>query len=125
MRQTQVPVPTDRLAEIQRSYVEELSRVLTSSEEAMRLLQSDRRFSAEAWSQGGPFAQLAAVYVLNSKALREMAATLSLDEKTQQRVAFMVEQMVDACSPANYLATNPDAQQSLISSKGESLRQGM
>lgn len=125
MRQTQVPVPTDRLAEIQRSYVEELSRVLTSSKEAMRLLQSDRRFSAEAWSQGGPFAQLAAVYVLNSKALREMAATLSLDEKTQQRVAFMVEQMVDACSPANYLATNPDAQQSLISSKGESLRQGM
>ena len=123
--QPAIPIPADRLAEIQRSYIEGLSRVMSSSEEASRLVKTDRRFSADAWSQSGPYAQLAAVYVINSRTLQEMASALALDHKTQQRVEFMVEQVVDAFSPANFLATNPDAQQKLLETKGASLCQGM
>jgi polyhydroxyalkanoate synthase len=123
--QSPIQIPADRLAEIQKHYVEGLTRLLSSPEEATRLVKADRRFSSDSWVQSGPFAQIAALYVLNSKAMHEMASALTLDHKTQQRVEFMVEQLVDAVSPANFLATNPDAQQKLLESKGESLRQGM
>jgi polyhydroxyalkanoate synthase len=36
-----------------------------------------------------------------------------------------VQQIVDALSPANFLATNPEAQQKIIDTKGESLTKGL
>lgn len=125
MNQSPIPIPADRLAEIQTSYVENLSQLLTSPEAVSQLVQGDRRFSSEAWAQSGPYAQLAALYVINSRTLRDMASALTLDPKTQQRVSFMVDQFVNALSPSNFLATNPDAQQKILETKGESLRQGM
>ena len=47
------------------------------------------------------------------------------DERTQDRLRFAVQQWIDAVSPANFLATNPDAQQRMIETQGESLRQGI
>ncbi len=38
---------------------------------------------------------------------------------------FAVSQWVDAASPANFLALNPKAQQTLIDTSGESLKAGL
>ncbi|HET9644178.1 MAG TPA: class I poly(R)-hydroxyalkanoic acid synthase, partial [Burkholderiaceae bacterium] len=47
------------------------------------------------------------------------------DEKTRQRIRFAVQQWIDAASPSNYLALNPEAQRKAIETQGESLSHGL
>ena len=42
-------------------------------------------------------------------------------KKTRERIRFAVQQWIDAASPSNFLALNPEAQQKAIETKGESL----
>lgn len=85
----------------------------------------DRRFSSSAW-QGNPVSAFnAASYLLNSKFLMQMADAVDASPQQKQKIRFAVQQVVDAMSPANFLATNPEAHQKLIESKGESLTKGL
>lgn len=85
----------------------------------------DRRFSSSAW-QGNPMSAFsAASYLLNSQFLTAMADAVEAAPHQKQKIRFAVQQLVDAMSPANFLATNPEAQQKLIDSKGESLTKGL
>ena len=85
----------------------------------------DRRFASAQW-QGNPMASFsAASYLLNAEFLTSMADAVEAAPREQQKIRFAVQQLVDAMSPANFLATNPEAQQQLIETKGESLTKGM
>jgi polyhydroxyalkanoate synthase len=85
----------------------------------------DRRFTSPAW-QGNPMTAFnAAAYLLNSKFLMAMVETVEATAQQKQKIRFAVQQIVDAMSPANFLATNPEAQQKLIETKGESLTKGL
>ena len=88
-------------------------------------LGNDRRFAAEAWQKQPIFGWQAAWYRFHSEFLQRSAALVQSDERTQDRLRFAVQQWIDAVSPANFLATNPDAQQRMIETQGESLRQGI
>ena len=88
-------------------------------------LGNDRRFAAEAWQKQPLLGWQAAWYRFHSEFLQRSAALVQSDERTQDRLRFAVQQWVDAVSPANFLATNPDAQQRMIETQGESLRQGI
>ncbi|MYN43025.1 class I poly(R)-hydroxyalkanoic acid synthase [Duganella sp. FT109W] len=86
---------------------------------------SDRRFNSAAW-QGNPMTAFnAAAYLLNAKFLNAMVETVDVTPQQKQKIRFAVQQIVDAMSPANFLATNPEAQQKLIETKGESLTRGL
>jgi polyhydroxyalkanoate synthase len=86
---------------------------------------SDRRFNSAAW-QGNPMSAFnAAAYLLNAKFLTAMVETVDVTAQQKQKIRFAVQQIVDAMSPANFLATNPEAQQKLIETKGESLTRGL
>jgi polyhydroxyalkanoate synthase len=85
----------------------------------------DRRFSAPEWTANPMSAFSAASYLLNAEFLSAMADAVEATPKEQQKIRFAVQQMVDAMSPANFLATNPEAQQKLIETKGESLTKGL
>jgi polyhydroxyalkanoate synthase len=85
----------------------------------------DRRFSAPEWQANPMSAFSAASYLLNAEFLTTMADAVEAPPKEQQKIRFAVQQMVDAMSPANFLATNPEAQQKLIDTKGESLSKGL
>lgn len=86
---------------------------------------SDRRFNSAAW-QGNPMTAFnAAAYLLNAKFLNAMVETVDVTPQQKQKIRFGVQQIVDAMSPANFLATNPEAQQKLIETKGESLTRGL
>jgi polyhydroxyalkanoate synthase len=86
---------------------------------------SDRRFSSAAW-QGNPMSSFnAASYLLNARFLTAMVDTVDTTPQQKQKIRFAVQQIVDAMSPANFLATNPEAQQKLIETKGESLTKGL
>jgi len=86
---------------------------------------SDRRFASDAWRNNAAYRYTAAFYLLTARAMTELADAVEADPKVRQRIRFAVSQWVDAMSPANFLATNPDAQQRLIESGGESLRNGV
>lgn len=85
----------------------------------------DRRFAAPEWRANPLAAFSAASYLLNAEFLVAMADAVQAPSREQQKIRFAVQQMVDALSPANFLATNPEAQQQLIDSKGESLTRGL
>ena len=85
----------------------------------------DKRFKAPAWQSNPMHAFNAAAYLLNAKFLNAMADAIDAPPKAKQKVRFAVQQMVDAMSPANFLATNPEAQQKIVDSKGESLQKGI
>ncbi|MFA9217503.1 MAG: alpha/beta fold hydrolase, partial [Sphingomonadaceae bacterium] len=85
----------------------------------------DRRFASAAW-QGNPMSAFnAASYLLNARFLNAMADAVDTAPQQKQKIRFAVQQIVDAMSPANFLATNPEAQQKLIETKGESLTKGL
>ena len=126
------PVPTlpmmqvvpEKLQEIQSRYMDALGKVLTSKPEMLKMAAQDRRFNNPTWLDSY-FSGLAALYVLNAKALNDMTDAVQTDPKTHARLKFMVQQWIDAASPANFLATNPEVQQKMIESQGESLRSGI
>ncbi|MFP5407396.1 MAG: PHA/PHB synthase family protein, partial [Gammaproteobacteria bacterium] len=85
---------------------------------------ADRRFASDAW-RSGPFGWAANLYLLNSEFMTKLAESVEGDQHMQERVRFATQQWVDAMSPANYLATNPEAQRRVLESGGESLMQGV
>lgn len=85
----------------------------------------DRRFGDKAWKEQPQYGWQAAWYLLNADYLRRMSELIDSDAKTQDRIRFFTEQFIDAMSPANFFATNPEAQAELIESGGESLRKGI
>ncbi len=85
----------------------------------------DKRFSAEAWGQNPTAALAAQAYLLNARTLMQMAESVQGDAKTKARIRFAVQQWVDAASPANFRATNPEALAKAVATRGESLTQGM
>jgi polyhydroxyalkanoate synthase len=85
----------------------------------------DRRFAANEWAANPATALAAQTYLLNSRTLLKMAEAIEGDAKTKARVRFAVQQWIDAASPSNYLAFNPEAQRKALETKGESIAQGL
>ena len=85
----------------------------------------DRRFAAAEWAANPAASYMAQMYLLNARTLMQMAESVQGDPKTKARIRFAVQQWVDAASPSNYLATNPEALQRALQTKGESLSKGM
>ena len=85
----------------------------------------DKRFSSPEWRSNPLTAFNAASYLLNAEFLLAMADAVEATPRERQKITFAVQQLVDAMSPANFLATNPEAQQHLIDTKGESLTKGL
>jgi polyhydroxyalkanoate synthase len=116
-----------RLMVLQQDYAHRLQQMWTefmSPEHPLPAL-GDKRFASPAWTRQAPYAWSAALYLLNAEFMRKMAEAVDGDAKTRERIRFFTQQWVDALSPANFLSTNPDAQEKLLESRGESLRQGI
>jgi polyhydroxyalkanoate synthase len=85
----------------------------------------DKRFASSAWQQSVPLAWNAALYLLNADFLQKMADAVDADAKSRDRIRFFTRQWLDMVSPSNFLPTNPEAQQALLDTRGESLRKGI
>jgi len=114
-------IPSERLTEIQKDYFAELAHLATNPE-AIEL--KDRRFAGKAWHSSWSKI-IAATYLLNSKYLMNLAKAVEADEKAKQKILFTTEQMIDALSPSNFIATNPEVLENIISSQGQSIQNGI
>jgi polyhydroxyalkanoate synthase len=129
-------LPQARLSELQDQYVNQATALWNDAVDQMPVLGGedkpaaakpivDRRFAAQDWVKNPAAAFTAQLYLLNARTLTQLADGLQGDEKTKARVKFAVQQFVDAASPANYLALNPEAQRKAIETQGESLTHGL
>ncbi len=123
-----LPPSPDQLMHLQQDYLSRLSTLWTDffqhPEKSSEPIE-DSRFSDPAWQSNSLASFYARAYLLNSDFMTRLADTVDGDRKTKQRVKFAVSQWVDATSPSNFLATNPKAQQTLLESRGESLKAGL
>ena len=64
-------------------------------------------------------------YLAYSSFQQATVESVPLDETTKAKLRYDVRQFVDAMSPANFLATNPEAMQLAVETGGQSLAEGM
>ena len=113
------------MAKLQADYVQELGQLWQNTLSAKKPDLADKRFADPAWQSNEMLSFNAAAYLLNARFLTAMADAVKAKPKAKEKIRFGVQQMIDAMSPANFLATNPEAQQKLIETKGESLTKGI
>ncbi len=85
----------------------------------------DKRFADEAWSKDPRYAALARAYLAHTKLMHDAVEAAPLDEREKAQWGFALRQVTDALSPANMLATNPEALQLAVETGGASLVEGM
>lgn len=139
---TALTLPMPSLAQLQSDYLQQATALWNQSLQQFQAFASaaidktaapsvpppvlrDRRFAAPDWSENPASAFTAQLYLLNARTLLSMADQLQGDEKLKQRIRFAVQQWVDAASPSNYLALNPEAQRKALETRGESITQGL
>lgn len=113
------------LNKLQGDYMQQLSSLWQDMLAQKTPVIADRRFSAPEWKSNPMFAFNAATYLLNARFLVAMADAVEATPRVKQKIRFAIQQVVDAMSPANFLVTNPEAQQKIIETKGESLAKGI
>jgi polyhydroxyalkanoate synthase subunit PhaC len=113
------------VTQLQNDYMQQLSALWQDFLASKTPSVADRRFAAPEWQSNPLFAFNAAAYLLNARFLMAMADAVETTPRAKQKIRFAVQQMVDAMSPANFLVTNPEAQQKIIETKGESLAKGI
>ncbi|HET9354900.1 MAG TPA: class I poly(R)-hydroxyalkanoic acid synthase [Sphingomicrobium sp.] len=84
----------------------------------------DRRFMASEWQDDAYYRSIRDSYLLASKQLREMAALGDGDDATKAATRFLLDQYLNAVSPANFALTNPDVVKRIKETNGANLVQG-
>ena len=84
----------------------------------------DRRFAGDAWKSDPRFDAFKNGYLAYSKFLQDSVEQAPVDEKMKDQMRFAMRQYVDAMSPANFLASNPEAMQLALETGGRSLVEG-
>ncbi|EPY1009648.1 class I poly(R)-hydroxyalkanoic acid synthase [Vibrio vulnificus] len=88
--------------------------------------KGDKRFSNEAWQSEAMYSFIKQSYLLFSKTYMDtIDAIEGLDEKTKERISFFSRQAINALSPSNFIATNPELLKLTIEKNGENLLTGM
>src|SRR5260370_285260 len=85
----------------------------------------DRRFQDEAWHHSPYYELIKQSNLLNSKQLAELVNQAQVDEKSKLQLRFYARQFIDAMSPSNFPATNPDVIRTAIKTRSASLVAGM
>jgi polyhydroxyalkanoate synthase len=85
----------------------------------------DRRFGGEAW-QDPVFDTVKQSYLaISDRLLGTVEEIDGIEPAARERLRFATRSFVDAMSPANFLATNPEVMKRTIESRGENLLAGL
>ena len=123
-----------RYAEVaiaQQSYLQRmgalwLSTITSSGADAPSVAaKGDRRFTGEEWQKSRLHQFLKESYLINARYVNDLIERASVDEKTRGRLRFFARQIMDALSPANFLATNPQSLRVTFESGGDNLAKGI
>lgn len=118
-------IPPEKLAQLQKDYMGAMTSLWTAAVSQRAPDLRDRRFSDPAWQTSPLHAFNASAYLLNARFLNALADAVETDAKTKRKIRFATQQAIDALSPKNFLATNPEAQHKMVETHGESLTRGI
>ena len=84
----------------------------------------DRRFMAAEWQDDPYYRSVRDAYLLASKQLRELVSLGDGDDSAKATARFLLDQYLNAVSPANFAHTNPDVVKRTKETNGANLVQG-
>jgi polyhydroxyalkanoate synthase len=119
-----------RFAPAQAAYLEKQTRLWTAlvagrGEDIAAPKPGDRRFSGKAWRANAYYDYLRQSYLLAADFLEELVEAAELEPRAKEQLRFAARQWIDALSPANFAATNPEALAQALETRGESLTRGL
>jgi polyhydroxyalkanoate synthase len=89
------------------------------------LARGDKRFKDEVWQEMPYYDLLKQSYLLGSRQLHEFVDRAQVDDRTKLQLRFYARQFIDAMSPSNFPATNPEVIRKAIETRSASLTDGM
>lgn len=93
---------------------------------AVAAAERDKRFKAPEWREQPVFDLIRQSYLtLSDHLLRGVDALDGLDERQREKLRFATRGFVEAMSPTNFPATNPEVLAKAIETRGESLLKGL
>ena len=87
--------------------------------------QKDNRFADPAWEGNPAFRRLCQAYLAAGDALDGLISDARLDWRSEQRVRFAVENLLDALAPTNFVLTNPAVLKATLDTGGGNLVHGL
>jgi len=97
-----------------------------NSDDVIAPERGDKRFSNEQWQQDIFYNFIKQSYLLFSKTyLQTIDSIEGLDEKSKERISFFSRQAINALSPSNFIATNPELLKLTLEQNGENLLVGL
>ena len=126
--------PFALIADLQREYVKQLWRVWNGAflrnfaggaHSDVAAARGDKRFKDEVWQEMPYYDLLKQSYLLGSRQLHEFVDRAQVDDKTKLQLRFYARQFIDAMSPSNFPATNPEVIRKAIETRSVSLTDGM
>jgi polyhydroxyalkanoate synthase len=114
------------LAEIWRFWNASIVKALTGgAKSTVEPPHGDKRFKDAVWQQSPYYDLLKQSYLLTSKQLSDLVDQAQVDDKSKLQLRFYARQFIDAMSPSNFPATNPDVIRTAIQTRSASLATGM
>jgi polyhydroxyalkanoate synthase subunit PhaC len=116
------------LASVQQDYLQQMGALWMSSimgTGSVQPAKGDRRFASDEWQKSPYHEFLKQSYLVNTRYVNDLIERASLDDKTRARMRFFARQILDALSPSNYLATNPQSIKRAMETGGDSLASGV
>lgn len=87
--------------------------------------EGDRRFSSKDWEEAPVYFDFVKQsYLLVSKLMDEIIDTSEIDIRAKKKLNFYSQQFIDALSPSNFIATNPEAIKLAKETNGQSIIDG-
>ena len=84
----------------------------------------DRRFAAPEWQDDAYYRAIRDAYLLASKQLRDVVSVGKGNASTTAMASFLLDQYLNAISPSNFAATNPEVVKRTKETNGANLVQG-
>ncbi|PIP96973.1 MAG: class I poly(R)-hydroxyalkanoic acid synthase [Rhodobacterales bacterium CG18_big_fil_WC_8_21_14_2_50_71_9] len=86
----------------------------------------DKRFKGEDWSQNAVFDYVKQSYLLTSKWIMDAVHEADdMDPRDRKKIEFLTRNFIEAMSPANFAAINPEVLRATFEQKGENLARGL
>lgn len=87
--------------------------------------RGDKCFKDEAWQEAPYYDLLKQSYLLTARQMHDLVDSAQVDNKTKLQLRFYARQFIDAMSPSNFPATNPEVIRTAIETRSASLANGM
>jgi len=126
--------PFGWIVDLQRDYLNEVWRLWNAmflqtysggTHSDIALAKGDRRFKDASWREQPYYDLLKQTYLLGSRHLHEFVNMAQVDDRTKLQLRFYARQFIDAMSPSNFPATNPEVIRKAIETRSASLADGM